>query len=74
MYVNRPTDRLEEALERKVYQPLFGNVDVISRRKHLRSSFGTIIEIKYMVHENADEAIAAHLAGIALEGLSVSEW
>jgi stage III sporulation protein SpoIIIAA len=58
---------LEEALERKAYQPLFGNVDVMSRKKHTRSSFQTIIEIKargeYVVYENADEAIAAHLAG-----------
>ena len=29
---------LEEALERKAYQPLFGNVDLISRRKFTRSS------------------------------------
>jgi stage III sporulation protein SpoIIIAA len=66
---------LEEALERKAYQPLFGNVDVISRKKHTRSSFETIIEIKargeYVVYENADEAIAAHLAGTILEGTQI---
>jgi stage III sporulation protein SpoIIIAA len=68
---------LEEALERKAYQPLFGNVDVISRKKHTRSSFQTIIEIKargeYLVYENADEAIAAHLAGQRLEGVQVGQ-
>lgn len=66
---------LEEALERKAYQPLFGNVDVIDRKKPTRSSFDTIIEIKargqYVVYENADELIARHLAGMALEGVHV---
>jgi len=56
---------LEEALERRAYQPLFGNVDMISRRKPTRSSFDTIIEIKargeYVVHEDADKVIVQYL-------------
>jgi stage III sporulation protein SpoIIIAA len=63
---------LEEALERRAYQPLFGNVDVISRRKPTRSSFDTIIQIqarsKYTIFENADAVIASHLAGTHLQG------
>ena len=63
---------LEEALERKAYQPLFGNVDLISRKKFTRSSFDTIIEIKargeYVVYENADEAIQQHLKGNRMQG------
>jgi stage III sporulation protein SpoIIIAA len=66
---------LEEALERKAYQPLFGNVDLVARKKHTRSSFETIIEIqdrgKYVVYENADEAIERHLEGFSLEGVQV---
>ena len=56
---------LEQALERRAYQPLFGNVDMISRRKPTRSSFDTIIEIKargeYVMHEDVDRLIARHL-------------
>jgi stage III sporulation protein SpoIIIAA len=63
---------LEEALERKAYQPLFGNVDLISRKKFTRSSFDTIIEIKargeYVVCEDTDQAIKAHLNGNELKG------
>jgi stage III sporulation protein SpoIIIAA len=58
---------LEEALERKAYAPLFGNVDLIARKKHTRVSFEKIIEIKsrgeYLVHEDAEAAIAAQLEG-----------
>ena len=56
---------LEQALERRAYQPLFGNVDIISRHKPTRSSFDTIIEIKargeYVVHEDADKVIVQYL-------------
>ena len=69
---------LEEALERKAYQPLFGNVDVISRRMHTRSSFQTIVEIKargeYIVYENADEAISAYLNGVVPDGIKVNVY
>jgi hypothetical protein len=58
---------LEEALERKAHAPLFGNVDLIAREKHTRVSFEKIIEIKargeYLVHEDAEAAIAAQLEG-----------
>jgi stage III sporulation protein SpoIIIAA len=54
---------LEEALERRAYQPLFGNVDLVKGTKPTRSSFDTIIEIKsrgeFVVHENADALIHA---------------
>ena len=52
-------------MERRAYQPLFENVDMISKRKPTRSSFDTIIEIKargeYVVHEDADKVIVQYL-------------
>jgi stage III sporulation protein SpoIIIAA len=66
---------LEEALERKAYQPLFGNVDLVARKKHTRSSFETIIEIrdrgKYVVYENADEIIDSYLEGHEIDSKSI---
>ena len=66
---------LAEALERKAYAPLFGNVDLIARKKHTRVSFETIIEIKargeYMVYEDAESVITSSLEGRRLEGLGI---
>jgi stage III sporulation protein SpoIIIAA len=67
---------LEEALERKAYAPLFGNVDLIARKKHTRVSFEKIIEIKargeYLVYEDAEAAITSHLEGRSLDRFSFS--
>ncbi len=69
---------LEEALERRQLRPLFGNVDLEARRKHTRSSFDTIIEIKdrgrFVVYEDANEALERHLVGERLEGIQVGAW
>jgi stage III sporulation protein SpoIIIAA len=68
----------DEALERRTYQPLFGNVDMQTRTKPTRTSFDKIVEIKdrdkFIVYENADEVISQHLRGQKLEGLHIGAW
>ncbi len=71
-------ETFDEALERSVYQPLFGNVNLRERVKYTRSSFDTIIEIKdwgkFVVYQNADEVINRHLNGEQVEGVRVGAW
>lgn len=68
----------DEALENRKLAPLFGNVDLQRRRKPTRTSFSTIVEIKargrFVVHEDADEAIDHHLKGKPLDGTKVGAW
>jgi stage III sporulation protein SpoIIIAA len=63
---------LEEALERKAYAPLFGNVDLATRTKLSKVSFGVIIQLvsrtRVIVYSDANEAIESFLCERPADG------